>query len=117
MTEPLPLRQALPLVAAGGAAGALARLGATQAVPGAAGVLAVNLLGCLLLGVLVGARRDDARLRALAGTGVLGGFTTMSALAVDAAERSPGPALALLGASVAGGVLLVRLGRRLGARA
>lgn len=53
------------------------------------GVLAVNLLGAFLLGALVrglAARDETPRRRAvrlLAGTGVLGGFTTYSALATD----------------------------------
>jgi CrcB protein len=53
------------------------------------GVFVVNILGSFLLGVLVMivARLPDSRrpeeLRVLLGTGVLGGFTTYSALAAD----------------------------------
>ena len=110
----LPARQALPLVAVGGALGALARLGAVEAGPDATAVLAVNLVGCLLLGLLVGARQDDLRLRAFAGTGVLGGLTTASAFAVDVARLDAGPALAYAAASVLGGLLLARAGLLLG---
>ncbi|WP_221585019.1 CrcB family protein [Microbacterium sp. G2-8] len=77
----------LPLVIAGGAAGVLLRYlltGATGA--GASGVflpiLAINIVGSFLLGVVVGALGDRApRRRAFLGTGVLGGFTSYSALA------------------------------------
>ena len=46
------------------------------------GTLAVNLLGSLILGVLVGAAvRDDAY--DIAGTGLLGAFTTFSTWALE----------------------------------
>ena len=55
-------------------------------------ILAINVVGAFLLGMLAEAllrRGDDTgrrrRLRLLLGTGVLGGFTTYSALAADAA--------------------------------
>jgi CrcB protein len=80
----------LPLVCAGGALGVAARYALTAPldVPRGSGVvwatLAINLLGSLLLGVLVGALGDrHPRWRAFLGTGVLGGFTTYSAFAVQ----------------------------------
>ena len=93
----LPAAADVALVAAGGAAGSLLRAGAALLVPGPVGTLAVNVLGALLLGLLLetlllragSANRAtaprDARLRLLLGTGVLGGFTTYSLLAADAA--------------------------------
>ena len=84
------------LVAIGGAAGSVARykLGAlilhqtvTWKFP--AGTFVVNVLGCLVAGLLVGLgeRHDfltaDARL--LLFTGFLGGFTTFSAFGVETA--------------------------------
>lgn len=87
----------LAAVACGGALGAAARHAVTLAVaPGdAAGAgrapwatLTVNVTGCLLLGalmVLVLERGGVHRLlRPFLGVGVLGGFTTFSAYAVDA---------------------------------
>jgi CrcB protein len=85
------------LVAAGGTVGTAARAGVSHAVPHLGGVpvgiLAINLAGAYLLGLLLevltrlgpdtGRRRH---LRLLLGTGVLGGFTTYSALAVDTAS-------------------------------
>ena len=85
----------IALVALGGAAGSLARhgverlLGTSDGLP--VGTLTVNLLGAFALGVLLewlatrgsdAGRRRAARL--LVGTGFLGGFTTYSALAVEA---------------------------------
>jgi CrcB protein len=87
---------AAALVAAGGTVGTAARALVSRAIPHLGGlpvgILAVNLVGAYLLGLLlealsrlgpdIGRRR---RLRLLLGTGVLGGFTTYSALAVDTA--------------------------------
>jgi CrcB protein len=83
------------LVAVGGAAGSIARygverlLGTSDGLP--VGTLTVNLTGAFLLGVLIevlALRGSDAghrrAARLLLGTGFLGGFTTYSALAVEA---------------------------------
>ena len=56
------------------------------------GTLAVNIVGCMLMGLLIGwlalragaAWTQDARL--FLGTGVLGGFTTFSAFSLDAMQ-------------------------------
>ena len=84
----------LVLVAAGGAAGAVARylIGLqTLRVFGAAwpyGTLAVNVLGGFLMGALAGLLAirggpDQEKLRLLLGVGVLGGFTTFSAYSLE----------------------------------
>lgn len=100
------------LVALGGALGSLARYAALVVAPSdRPATLVVNLAGCLLIGLLV-ARRPTERVRVFAGTGVLGGFTTMSAVAVDAADSVVG--LGFLAASVVGGIALCRLGLRTG---
>jgi fluoride exporter len=54
-----------------------------------AGTLAVNLIGCFFMGALAGwlAHRDwgvDHATKLLLATGLLGGFTTFSAFALDA---------------------------------
>ena len=86
-------------VAAGGVIGALARHGAGVALPTAAGAFplttfAVNVVGCALMGALVAAlaRTPGAHplLRPFLGTGVLGGFTTFSAFAVETVELLSG---------------------------
>lgn len=74
------------LVAVGGAVGSLGRwtldevIGAHGHLPSS--TLLVNVMGSLLLGLLVGRGISD-RSRLLWGTGVLGGFTTYSAFAVQ----------------------------------
>jgi CrcB protein len=82
------------LVALGGAAGSVARYGAYRLWPAGAGgwpvaTLTVNLLGSFAIGLLymyIAARAssvDNARLFWM--TGVLGGFTTYSAFALESA--------------------------------
>ncbi|WP_411037289.1 fluoride efflux transporter CrcB [Shinella sp. BYT-45] len=73
-----------------------------------AGTLAINVLGCLLIGLVAGvfAFRGHlpAELRLFLTTGILGGFTTFSAFSLDAAllwERGEAGLAALyVGASV-----------------
>lgn len=102
----------MPLVAGGGAAGTMARYGLALALPDLVlATLLTNLLGCLLLGLLVGTT-GSPRWRLVLGTGVLGGFTTMSTLAVHVAG-DPAAGLLLLVASVGGGLALAAAGRRL----
>ena len=83
-----------------------------------AATLAINVTGSFLLGVLVGwAGERHTLLRAFAGTGILGGFTTYSAFAVQLVElggTAPVVSLALAGVSVFGGVIAAALGLRLG---
>ena len=93
------------LVFVGGAAGSLARYVITSATPVAVGqpwaILAINVVGAFALGWLLEAllRRSGPagrhyRARLLLGTGFLGGFTTYSSLATDAASLA-GSALGL----------------------
>ncbi len=79
-------------VMVGGAVGSGARYltgRAMTALPGAGypfGTLAVNLVGGLLMGVLVGVLARNASpegWRLLLGVGVLGGFTTFSTFSLD----------------------------------
>lgn len=118
---------ALLLVIAGGALGVAARAlltvpltGHTHplVVPGI--ILGVNLLGSLLLGVVIG-RLDDRHplARLFLGTGVMGGFTTYSAFAVQSVTVStaaPLVGLALIAVSVFGGVVAAAAGLALGRR-
>jgi CrcB protein len=111
------------LAALGGALGALARWGISVALPGAPGgwpwaTLVVNLTGCLLIGLLlvvVSAHWPQAHgMRTFLGTGVLGGYTTWSAFAVEVVRLVDGGAVVLavayVLASVLGGVLAVAAG-------
>ncbi|UWF78570.1 CrcB family protein [Microbacterium sp. EF45047] len=79
-------------------------------------VLVANVLGALLLGVVT-ARVPAEEMRLLFGTGVLGGFTTYSALAVGTVELwTSAPLLAVSYAvgSVALGLAAAAAGLRLG---
>lgn len=108
---------------AGGAIGAVARhlltFGSSSTIP--VGVLGANLAGAFLLGVLVEvlgtvAFADPRRrsLRLLLGTGVLGGFTTYSALTVDTAglltDGRTGVGVVYAIGSVIGGVVAAAAG-------
>lgn len=82
------------------------------------GTLAVNLIGGLLMGILVGvlARESDGgeQARLLLGVGVLGGFTTFSAFGLETLLMiEKGQALiafGYVGASVIGAVALTGAG-------
>jgi fluoride exporter len=111
-------------VATAGACGALARYGLTAALPPPddglpVATLLANLSGCLLLGLLVGRAPDRPWVRPVVGTGLLGGWTTWSVLALEVDQRlvgAPVVAAAYLLLSLAGGVALAVLGLRLGSR-
>ncbi len=117
----------LLLVAAGGALGASARYG-TSLLAGRTlgtgfpmGTLAVNLVGCLLIGVLF-SLADRALLgpsgRLFFMTGILGGLTTFSTMALETAtsyqDGAAGLSLANLALNNVGGLLLVLVGMWLG---
>jgi CrcB protein len=102
----------LGYVVVGGALGALARASLIAPIADAELVpwvtLGVNVTGALLLGVVVGALGDrHPHARAFLGAGMLGGFTTYSALAVQTALwlDDPWRAAGLAAASVLAGVV------------
>lgn len=112
----------LAAVVVGGLVGTALRFGIESALPGIWVTLGVNVVGSFALGFLV-ARvwpRASAWLRAGLGTGVLGSFTTFSAVAVAAVTLASNdewmPALAYLAASLLGGLTAAWLGLRAGAR-
>lgn len=100
-------------VAAGGALGALGRwLAATWAAAafGTAfpwGILAVNVAGGLMMGVLAGlASRLPGPAWLFLATGVAGGFTTFSAFSLDTVAMIEAGRIAAAAAYVAASVLL-----------
>jgi CrcB protein len=117
----------LAAIYAGGVVGALARVGLAQALPHAAtswpwATFAVNMTGALLLGCIVAAlrgHRAESHGFALLTTGVCGTLTTFATFQLELFEMadagSPGLALGYAAATIAGGLLLVRLGMALGA--
>lgn len=104
------------LFAAGGV-GACLRYALTLRVDAAAGTgagtLAVNLLGCFLIGALAGLLPQGPG-RTIALAGLLGGLTTYSAFALLTVELGQagkwGAALGQVGLHVVGGALLCLLG-------
>lgn len=130
---PYPRPLELALVFAGGVVGVLARELLILAIPDAGGVplavLLANVVGSFVLGVLLealAASGDESAprraLRLFFGTGLLGGFTTYSALAQSVVLMLDGSALPLalgygFGSLVAGALaawLGVAAGSRLG---
>ncbi len=120
------------LVFLGGGLGAVSRWGLSTGVQSLAektalkhfpwGILACNLLGCLLVGTLFGAfaqREHPAWLFPLAVTGFLGGFTTFSAFGNDTRqlffEGFNALAFTNVLVSTIGGIALVFLGYKLAA--
>ena len=110
-------------VSLGGALGALARWGIGLGWPTPHGgfptaILVINVVGCLLMGVLVvhvvEVRDAHPLVRPFLGVGVLGGFTTFSTFAVDSQqlllEGRVGAALGYLAATVLGSVGAAALG-------
>lgn len=103
------------LVFAGGGAGALLRWLLTGWVSPPWGTALVNIAGCFGMGLLGGwlaGRAEAEPWRLLLATGLLGGFTTFSAFALDSATlwRAGGPALLYLAVSVGGSLLAVFAG-------
>lgn len=112
------------LIAIGGATGAVARAVLASAVvrvpgvPVAVGTAVVNLLGCLVFGLIAGAASGRVTLspeaRALLLTGLLGGFTTFSSYMSDSLtlwrDGQAVWALVNLAGQVLGGVLVFAAG-------
>ena len=113
------------LVALGGAIGSVARFRMSGYIlqhtidwKFPAGTFAVNVLGCLIAGVLAGlAEKHDfftADVRLLLFTGVLGGFTTFSAFGLETMYLLRRGDIAIAGAnialSVAAGLIALWLG-------
>lgn len=117
----------LALVAVGGAVGTWGRAGLAQMIGREPGgwpwaTLLVNLVGAfvlaLMLEILGRFRRGHLALRLALGTGVMGGFTTYSAFAVETVDllRTDQQVLAVVyvAISIIGGLMAALLGLRLG---
>ena len=119
----------LATVALGGVIGSLGRYAVGVAVPHAAGAfpwatVVVNVTGAFAMGLLVAYLVDRPGVHRLArpfvGVGVLGGWTTFSALAVDVLQLGAADEVQLALAYVAGtflvGTLAVAAGAAVGQR-
>jgi CrcB protein len=112
------------LVALGGALGSIARYGASRLWPAAPGgwpvpTLTVNVLGSFAIGLLYmyvaarGVSADNARLFWM--TGVLGGFTTYSAFALESVLLGFSPTgVAYVLTTLVGCLLAALLGMKIG---
>lgn len=110
------LQREIPLVALGGVGGAGVRMLFSELpIDTYQSLLFINLLGAFLLGILL-TLTTSRTLRLFWGTGVLGGFTTTSALAVTTFtefDTSPYFSLGYLAVTLYGGLLLFRFAERL----
>jgi len=101
-------------IALGGALGSVARYAMNTQVTKLMGfhfpfgVMSVNILGCFVMGSMVGVMalhfNVSQEMRSLLLTGILGGFTTFSAFALDAALLIQRHDYVLAGLYVAGSV-------------
>jgi fluoride exporter len=115
----------LAAIYAGGAIGALARVGLAEAAPHGAGAwpwatFAVNMGGALLLGYFVARLRDhpeDSLVHPFLTTGICGTLTTFSTLQLELFQMVGAGHVALaasyLAATLAAGFLAVRTGMAL----
>ncbi len=116
--------QSLAIVFLGGGLGSALRFALVSLIKPSApdfplGTLAVNLLGCALIGALAGALQESplgrsSTLWLLLAIGVLGGFTTFSALAIETVDMlrdgRNGSAVAYVLLSNVGGLMLAAAG-------
>lgn len=108
----------------GGGIGTLLRYGISLAIMRTfsqsgfpAGTFAVNLAGCLMIGLLAGWNEQapySENLRLLLFTGLLGGFTTFSAFSLESLQLlrngETGQAILYIAGSTSGGILLCLIG-------
>lgn len=110
----------LAAVSLGGAVGALLRWAVGEAAPTGGGISwatgAINVLGCLVLAALpvLGAVRRSPTLARFLGPGVLGGFTTVSTMAIETVDLVETGDPVLAGAYAAGTLVLCLAAAALG---
>lgn len=108
-------RRALSVISAGGGLGALARYGLSLPFAHSPwSTLLINVVGCLLIGILMATWAHRELPRLFLGTGFLGGFTTYSTYVADIhhliADGKPLTAMAYLAGTLILALLAVRLG-------
>ena len=105
------------LILAGGFTGAVLRYFVDEQIPSLPGTLVVNFTGCFLMGVFmyesiyIGAFGRNTRI--FFGIGVIGAFTTFSALAVQSFAAGPVTGLLSLSANLLLGFAGILAGRHL----
>ena len=124
LVTPVLSARTLAAVALGGALGGVLRYLLGELAPDGTGfpwtTFAINVTGCLAIGVLAAVADGRLWLRAFLGTGFLGGFTTMSTYADQARSLFSygrwGLALAYLAGTLTAALASVLIGLRLGDR-
>nr|WP_320160750.1 fluoride efflux transporter CrcB [uncultured Methanoregula sp.] len=105
------------LIAAGGFTGAILRWYIDVQIPSLGGTLIVNFLGCFVMGVFmyesiyIGKFSRDTRI--FFGVGVIGAFTTFSALAVQSFQAGPALGMANILANLLLGFIGILAGRHI----
>jgi fluoride exporter len=105
------------LIAAGGFLGAVLRWFIDQQIPSLPGTLLVNFLGCVFMGafmyesIYIGAFSRETRL--FFGIGIIGAFTTFSALAVQSFEAGAAIGTINLAANLLLGLVGILAGRHI----
>lgn len=118
----MPSRALVGLAAIGAVIGSSARYGVSLLMPSTDSAhipyatLTVNLVGALLIGIcasLVGVMESETR-RTFLVTGVLGGFTTFSAFAVETVQLASHPIQAVMyvSATFIGAVVATHIGTK-----
>lgn len=108
----MPVLKQIVIVGCGGFAGATARLLIADFVKRRVpehpyvGTLVVNVIGCFLIGLLLGLIPRESPLRPLLLTGFLGSLTTFSTFGLDAVGLMRSQQLASMGAYVAANLLI-----------
>jgi fluoride exporter len=103
------------LIASGGFIGAVLRYLIDQQIPSLAGTLAVNFLGCIVMGMFmyesIYIGKFSREMRIFFGVGIIGAFTTFSALAVQSFAAGPGIAVLNITANLVLGLSGIFVGR------
>jgi CrcB protein len=105
------------LILVGGFVGAVMRLLIDNRIPGPIGTLVVNVTGCFFMGILmyesIYIGTFSPKMRVFFGIGVIGSFTTFSALAVQSFQAGPVLGLAYLVANLVFGFAGILAGRHI----
>ena len=105
------------LIASGGFLGAVMRYLIDGQIPSLAGTLIVNFFGCFLMGVFmyesIYIGKFSRETRIFFGVGVIGAFTTFSALAVQSFEAGAAIAILNLTANLLLGFVGILVGRHI----
>jgi CrcB protein len=120
----MPPRVLIALAASGAVIGSSARYGVSLLIPSTDSAhipfatLAVNIIGALVIGICasIASVMESETRRTFLVTGILGGFTTFSAFAVETVQLAAHPVQALIyiAATFVGAVVATHIGTKVG---